>query len=161
MNLKSQLEQVFATNFQVYYRTHVAHVNIVGRNFYSDHKLLQGIYEGLQSNIDNLAEFLRTLKARMPASLMTVIDLSVTADNEVEGTADELLQSVYDDLEVLIDEYLSLNEIADDEQHPEIANYAQDQLALLRKSCWMLRSILDDYQDEEDGEEDVDQKFLS
>lgn len=156
MNLKSQLEQVFATNFQVYYRTHVAHVNIVGRNFYSDHKLLQGIYEGLQSNIDNLAEFLRTLKARMPASLMTVIDLSVTADNEVEGTADELLQSVYDDLEVLIDEYLSLNEIADDEQHPEIANYAQDQLALLRRSCWMLRSILDDYQDEEDGEEDVD-----
>jgi len=157
MNLKSQLEQVFATNFQVYYRTHVAHVNIVGRNFYSDHKLLEGIYEGLQSNIDSLAEFLRTLKARMPASLMTVIDLSVTADNEVEGTADELLQFVYDDLEILIEEYMSLNEIADDEQHPEIANYAQDQLRLLRKSCWQLRSILDDYQEEEDAEEEDDQ----
>jgi DNA-binding ferritin-like protein len=88
---------------------------------------------------------------------MTVIDLSVTADNEVAGTADELLQSVYDDLEVLIDEYMSLNEIADDEQHPEIANYAQDQLRLLRRSCWQLRSILDDYQDEEETDEEDDQ----
>jgi DNA-binding ferritin-like protein len=74
MNLDSQLEQVFATNFQVYYRTHVAHGNTV----------------------------------------------------------------------------------AEEEDHPEIANYAQDQIRILRKSCWMLSSILDDADDldEEDLFED-------
>jgi len=148
MNLDSQLQQVFSTNFAVYYRTHVAHVNIMGRNFYSDHKLLQGIYEGLQGNIDTLAEFLRTLRLKMPNSLTTVLMTSATDDKEVTGSALELLQGVYDDLEVLIDEYLELNECADMEGHPEIGNFAQDQLALLRKSCWMLRSILEE-EDEE------------
>jgi DNA-binding ferritin-like protein len=150
MNLDSQLEQVFATNFQVYYRTHVAHVNTVGRNFYSDHKLLQGIYEGLQSNIDVLAEFLRTLRLQMPQSLGIVIETSSTPDSMVTGNAIQLLRGVYDDLEIMIDEYLALNMLAEEENHPEIANYAQDQIRLLRKSCWMLDSILEDSEDEND-----------
>ena len=149
MNLDSQLEQVFATNFQVYYRTHVAHVNTVGRNFYSDHKLLQKIYEGLQANIDTLAEFLRTLKLQMPQNLEIVVELGSTPDSMVEGNAIQLLQGVYQDLEIMIDEYLALNTVAEEEDHPEIANYAQDQIRILRKSCWMLSSILDDAEDDE------------
>ena len=150
MDLISQLEQVFATNFEVYYRTHVAHVNIVGRNFYSDHKLLQGIYEGLQGNIDTLAEMLRTLRATMPNSLATVQGLATTGDREVTGDAIELLQSVYNDLEIMIDLYQDLNVVAEEEYHSEISNFAQDQLGLLRKSCWMLRSVLEDQDTNED-----------
>jgi len=152
MNLDSQLEQVFATNFQVYYRTHVAHVNTVGRNFYSDHKLLQKIYEGLQANIDTLAEFLRTLKLQMPQSLEIVVELGSTPDSMVTGDAIQLLTGVYQDLEIMIDEYLALNTVAEEEDHPEIANYAQDQIRILRKSCWMLSSILDDT-DPDDAED--------
>ena len=152
MNLDSQLEQVFATNFQVYYRTHVAHVNTVGRNFYSDHKLLQKIYEGLQANIDTLAEFLRTLKLQMPQSLEIVVELGSTPDTLVTGDALQLLTGVYEDLEIMIDEYLALNTVAEEEDHPEIANYAQDQIRILRKSCWMLSSILDDT-DPDDAED--------
>lgn len=143
MNLIDTLEQVFATNFQVYYRTHVAHVNTTGRNFFSDHKLLEGIYEGLQGNIDTLAEFLRTLRTPMPGSLGTVIALGATADNEVMGDADMLLEGVYEDLEIMIDLYQDLNSVADDENHDEIANFAQDQMRLLRKSCWMIRATLE------------------
>jgi DNA-binding ferritin-like protein len=128
----------------------VAHVNTVGRNFYSDHKLLQGIYEGLQSNIDVLAEFLRTLRLQMPQSLGIVIETSSTPDSMVTGNAIQLLRGVYDDLEIMIDEYLALNMLAEEENHPEIANYAQDQIRLLRKSCWMLDSILEDSEDEND-----------
>lgn len=152
MNLVDILEQVFATNFQVYYRTHVAHVNTVGRNFYSDHKLLEGIYEGLQGNIDTLAEFLRTLRTPMPASLGTVIALGATADTDVTGDADTLLKGVYEDLEIMIDLYQDLNAVATDANHDEIANYAQDQMRLLRKSCWMIRSTLEGRESEEDYE---------
>ena len=151
MNLVDTLELVFATNFQVYYRTHVAHVNTVGRNFFSDHKLLQGIYEGLQDNIDTLAEFTRTLKAKMLPSLGDVIATGATADTQVEGDADELLQGVYDDLEIMIDLYQDLNIVANEEMHDELANFAQDQMRLLRRSCWMLRATLegrDEYADD-------------
>jgi hypothetical protein len=150
MDLTSQLEQVFATNFEVYYRTHVAHVNTVGRNFVSDHKLLQGIYEGLQENIDTLAEMLRTLRAMMPNSLTTIQSLASTDDHEVTGNAIELLQGVYNDLEVMIDLYQDLNVVAEEEYHSEIANFAQDQMRLLRRSCWQLRSVLEDRDTDED-----------
>ena len=149
MDLISTLEQVFATNFEVYYRTHVSHVNIVGRNFFSDHKLLQKIYEDLQDNIDTQAEFLRTLRTLMPQNLSAVQGLSATGDHEALGDAEQLLQGVYDDLEIMIDLYQQLNEVAEEESHDEIANYAQDQMRGLRKFCWMIRSTLENRSDYE------------
>ena len=156
MNLIDTLEQVFATNFQVYYRSHVAHVNITGRNFVSDHALLDGIYSSLQENIDHLGEILRTLRVKMPNSLTNVLGLAALSDVDVEGDADELLQMVYDDLEVMIDLYQDLNQVAEEERHSEISNFAQDQMSKLRKQCWQLRSVLEDRmeEDEEYGYED-------
>ena len=154
MNLESQLEQVFATNFTSYYRAHVAHVNVTGRNFVSDHKILGKIYEDLQGAIDPLAEMLRTLRAYMPANLDTVIELSVNNTAKVTGDADELLQMAYDDQEVLADEYIALSEAADEEGHIEIANFAQDRLAVHRKNCWMLRSILEEREEDEEDYDD-------
>ena len=55
-NLQTVLEETFGGNFISYYRTHVAHVNIQGRSFYQDHKLLQKIYEYFQDNIDTIAD---------------------------------------------------------------------------------------------------------
>ena len=78
--LQITLEETFAANFVSYYRAHVAHVNIQGRNFYQDHKLLQKIYEYFQDNIDTIAEKLRTIRAVMPHDLSTVIGLSSIAD---------------------------------------------------------------------------------
>ena len=56
MNTLEQLIQVFNDNFTAYFRSHVAHVNIMGRNFLSDHKLLEKVYEDLQEQIDSIAE---------------------------------------------------------------------------------------------------------
>jgi DNA-binding ferritin-like protein len=143
MDLQSTLEQTFATNFQVYFRTHSAHVNIVGRNFYSDHKLLQKIYEGLQGDIDTLGELLRTIQAFFPRSLNEVVNNSAASDSSMQGTSLELLESVYDDIDILIDQYTELYSAAEDEGHIEISNFAQDQIRVMRKTCWMLRSILE------------------
>jgi len=57
MTTQQQLTQVFCDNFVTYYRSHVAHVNILGRNFRSDHKLLQGVYERRQAQVDVIAAF--------------------------------------------------------------------------------------------------------
>ena len=52
MNTQEQLTQIFKNNFVAYFRSHAAHVNITGRNFRSDHKLLEGVYERRQEQID-------------------------------------------------------------------------------------------------------------
>ena len=143
MTTKEQLNQVFCDNFVTYYRSHVAHVNIMGRNFRSDHKLLQGVYERRQAQIDQIGELLRTLGVYMPCSLADIITDSHILADAIEGTADELLESVREDLEHLKDCYEELMAVAEEQGHAEISNYAQDQILDLAKSIWMLNSTLD------------------
>jgi starvation-inducible DNA-binding protein len=144
MNTQSQLQQVFADNFVAYYRSHVSHVNIQGRNFYSDHKLLGKIYEDLNGQIDTIAELLRSLGEFMPGSLDEVLGSAQIATGPVEGKADTLLADVRADLDQLRGCYEELIAVADADGHVEISNYAQDRVLTLAKYLWMLDSTLDE-----------------
>jgi starvation-inducible DNA-binding protein len=143
MNTSEQLTQVFNDNFVAYFRSHVAHVNIVGRNFASDHKLLQKVYEDLQDQIDRIAELLRTLGEFMPNDLAEVMDKSHIMSYAMSGTSAELIGEVKDDLEHLKDCYVDLMEISETEGHQEIANYAQDRILAIAKHIWMLKATLE------------------
>lgn len=142
MNTIEQLTQVFNDNFAAYYRSHVAHVNIMGRNFASDHKLLQKVYEDLQDQIDRLAELLRTLEALMPCSLQDVVVDTHLPTSSLEGSSEFLISEVKDDLEHLKGCYEELIKVSEDEGHDEIANYAQDRVLALAKHIWMLNATL-------------------
>jgi len=142
MTLIDQLTTVFNSNFVAYYRSHVAHVNTQGRNFYSDHRLLQKIYEDLQANIDTIAEFLRTLDEPMPVSLDAVLRGSDIADQDQTGTADQLLTSVAGDVVDLVGLHRDLIRAATEADQDQIANYAQDRITTLERFLWMLRSTL-------------------
>jgi starvation-inducible DNA-binding protein len=142
MNTLEKLTEVFYDNFKVYYRTHVAHVNVMGPNFYSDHKLLQKVYEDLQDNIDTLAEKIRTLDGFMPNSLQEVCVSGDFPDQITDGDCYRLFELVKEGLEHLIMCHSELIEISEDEGHDEIANYAQDRISSLKKFVWMINSTL-------------------
>ena len=143
MNTIEQLTQVFNDNFAAYYRSHVAHVNIMGRNFHSDHELLQGIYEELQGQIDTIGELLRSLEAFMPCCLQDVVVDTHLPTSPLEGSSEFLISEVKDDLEHLKSCYEELMTISEEEGHQEISNYAQDRILALAKHIWMLRATLD------------------
>lgn len=147
MNLQTKLEEVFAANFVSYYRSHVAHVNTTGRNFYQDHKLLQKIYEYFQGNIDTLAEKLRTIRATMPTDLMTILQLSPIMDFPAEGGSVELFALVDESLEAMIDQYKELYEAAEEVNYLDISNFAQDQIGQLAKLRWMVEATVGDRDD--------------
>lgn len=142
MTTAEQLTQIFNNNFVAYFRSHAAHVNVTGRNFRSDHKLLGGVYERRQAEIDKIGEILRTMGEYMPCDIRDIIDLATIPTDAIEGTADELLETVLMDLEHLLDDFKRLIIIADAEGLEEISNYGQDQALDLEKSIWMLRSTL-------------------
>lgn len=155
MTTQEQLQQVFADNFVAYYRSHVAHVNIMGRNFASDHKLLGKVYEDLQGQIDIIAELIRTLDEFIPCCIDDVLLATAMSDKPVEGSADELLSAVLEDLEQLKGCYEELMSVSEEEGHKEIANYAQDRILAIAKFEWMFKSTLelsgqDDDQEPED-----------
>jgi DNA-binding ferritin-like protein len=142
MTTAEQLSQVFCNNFVAYYRSHVAHVNIMGRNFYSDHKLLQKVYEDLQEQIDRLGELLRSINEYMPCEIQDVLNRSEISTAQLDGDSDYLLSEVRDDLDNLKAAYILLEETAELEEMEEIANYAQDRILALAKFIWMLDSTL-------------------
>jgi len=142
MTTQEQLTQVFNDNFVAYFRSHVAHVNIMGRNFASDHELLGGVYEELQGQIDTIAELLRSLGEFMPDSLHDVLEGAKIVDDSVEGDSDTLLALVKYDLEELKGSYQELIAVADSEGYLEISNYAQERVLSLAKHIWMFDSTL-------------------
>jgi DNA-binding ferritin-like protein len=143
MNTAESLTQLFRDNFVAYFRSHAAHANVTGRNFRSDHKMLEGIYTRRQDQIDRIGELLRSMDQYMPCDLYEVVAESQLPTNAIEGSADELLEQVQSDLENLLSDYKELIAIADEEGLDEIANYAQDQALDLEKSLWMLRVTLE------------------
>jgi starvation-inducible DNA-binding protein len=141
--LQSVLEETFAGNFVVYYRAHQAHVNVRGRNFYNDHKLLRSIYKTLQDHIDDLGEKLQTVGGTMPCCLNYVIATSPTADTPVEGDADELLREVLMGIETLVDQYHELDYAAEEVEYVDISNMAQENIGELAKMKWQLMATLE------------------
>jgi len=141
--LHSVLEETYAGNFVVYYRAHQAHINVIGRSFYNDHKLLQKIYEQLQSNVDVLGEKLRTCRATAPACIDDIISVSLIPDLPITGDAGDLLEGVNEGIEALIDQYKELYDAAEEASYIDISNFAQDQVGVLAKFRWMLESTLE------------------
>lgn len=148
-HLQSTLEDTFAGNFVLYYRAHQAHVNVTGRNFTSDHKLLGKIYEYLQGNIDIIGEKLRTVRAKMPYSISFNLDTGPIRDVPYYGDSDELLEGVLDGINVMVDQYHKLYQAAEDVDYIDISNFAQDEIAALVKFRWMIESTLEE--DEQSG----------
>jgi DNA-binding ferritin-like protein len=142
--LQAKLEDVFCANFVTYFRAHIAHFNVKGKNFYSDHKLLQKIYEGLQSNIDTIGEKIRTVKGTIPCSLTTVLNVSPLVDTDTDGDAENLLLAVDESIEILIDLYKDLALVAKFAAYIDIENFAQDQVGILAKFRWMIEATLDE-----------------
>jgi starvation-inducible DNA-binding protein len=138
--LNQVLTAAFSSNFALYYISHVAHVNVVGRNFQSDHALFAGIYEDLQEQIDTYAEFLRTIDGFMPRSLRSVTRDSVVAvqldeDCDFISCLAKENKAMIDCLELLYEEAEKANELG-------LSNYVQDRLDAHKKFAWMLKASL-------------------
>ena len=89
--LESAILKTFCSNYVSYYKAHSSHWNTTGRNFYSDHKLLNKIYEDLQDEIDTLAEIIRTLDILAPATLTEIVAVSNISDAPIfdDGDGDD------------------------------------------------------------------------
>jgi len=143
MKLKDKLTEIFCDNFVAYWRAHSCHANITGRNFTSDHKLLGKIYADAQEQIDNIAEFIRTIGEQAPETIQDILDGSKLPEDTAYD-ADSMLKIVLEAQEYMMDDYKELFEIATEATDQDIANYAADRIGTHAKFAWMLRSTLEE-----------------
>lgn len=143
-NLYTVLEQVYATNFVAYQRAHASHMNIRGRNFMSDHKLLGKIYQYLEANIDVLGEEIQACGVgRVPETIEMILLTSTIKDTMPALDADSLLLDTLDNLYILIDEYHKMDEAGKEANYPDVCNMAADHIQRIATFCWKIEATLD------------------
>ena len=143
-NLHDVLERVYASNFVAYQRAHASHMNVRGRNFMSDHKLLGKIYQYLETNIDVLGEEIQACGVgRVPETIDMILTLSSIQDTMPAMDADSLLMDTLDNLYAMIDVYHEMDQAGIDANYPDVSNMAADHIQKIATFCWKIEATLE------------------
>ena len=133
------LGRVLADSYQLFIKTQGVHWNVAGASFYGLHKLTQGQYEDLYAAIDVVAERIRSLGHKAPASYTTYGELSIIKDEDKPLEAGQMVAMLTRDNGLLCKTLRSALEIA--EQHDDVvtADMLTGRLAQHEQNVWMLR----------------------
>lgn len=140
--LIQQLKVILATNFALYLKSHNYHWNIEGTNFPQYHSFLDGFYNQVWEQTDDIAEHLRKLDSYAPGSFTRFLELSDIQDEVNVPTALVMMNTLRTDNDRLIMHLRAGIVAADQANEPAVSNFLQDLLGRQQKSAWMLRSIL-------------------
>ena len=140
--LIQQLKVILATNFALYLKSHNYHWNIEGTNFPQYHSFLDGFYNQVWEQTDDIAEHLRRLDSYAPGSFTRFLELSDIQDEVNVPTALVMMNTLKTDNDRLIMHLRAGIVAADQANEPAVSNFLQDLLGRQQKSAWMLRSIL-------------------
>jgi len=141
--LIQQLKVILGTNFALYLKSHNYHWNIEGSNFPQYHSFLDGFYNDVWAQTDDIAEHLRRLNAYAPGSMQRFLELA-DIDEAVDSipSAMVMMQHLKEDNDRYIVHLRAGIVAANQADEPAISNFLQDLLGAHQKKAWMLRSIV-------------------
>jgi starvation-inducible DNA-binding protein len=139
------LNQLLADEFVLYTKTRKAHWNIVGKNFYSLHKLFESQYEELAEVVDSVAERIRVLGSFTIGTLEEFKSKTEIIERPgVYEKEEKLIQDLLSDHEIII-RFLREKIPAVDEKFLDAgtADFITGILQIHEKTSWMLRVQLE------------------
>lgn len=139
-DLITTLRTLLAQTFFAYYKAHQSHWNIIGADFPQYHKFLGKVYEELFEAVDDIAEIIRSLGFKAPATLATL----ATMQPIDPATEDDALPAMITQLKTTNDLIMvTLRQgISQATAEPAVQNFLQDRLMAHQKLGWMLTAIL-------------------
>jgi len=140
--LIQQLKVILGTNFALYFKSHSFHWNIEGSNFPQYHGFLDGFYNDVFGQTDDIAEHLRQLNAYAPTSLSRILELADLEEESIIPTSTAMIAQLFRDNERFIVHLRAGIQAAENAGEPAVSNFLQDLLGAHQKKSWMLRSII-------------------
>ncbi len=138
-----KLSIMLASSYTLHLKTQNYHWNVTGPMFASLHMLFETQYTELGHAADQLAERIRSLSARAPASYSEYARLSRIEEDRTSPTAVEMI-------EALISDHATMTAAAHDVVHAAspihddaTADLAARRIDVHEKNAWMLRSHLE------------------
>lgn len=132
---------VLSGTFQMYFKAHAIHWNVEGFDFPQYHDFFGEKYEELHNVTDRIAEYIRILGEKAPATL-GALTANLPADTMSENDSiDAMIVSFNNDNEKMIAILRKSIKIAGHCDEPAIENFLQERLDYHQKLAWMLRVI--------------------
>ncbi len=138
------LSSLLADEYVLYTKTRNYHWNVVGPQFNDLHKFFQGQYEEIDGTIDEVAERIRTLGAKSPATLAEFVKTARLSERPGEyPAASAMIASLLEDHEAVIRNLRTDVEKTINEYHDAgTGDFLTGLMEEHEKMAWMLRSFL-------------------
>ena len=133
------LGNVLADCYQMFIKTQGVHWNVAGPSFYGIHKLTEEQYGDLYQAIDLIAERIRSLGHKAPASYTTYGSLSTIRDEDKPQTAADMITMLVRDNGLLCKTLRDAVDIADQCEDVVTADLLTSRLAVHEQNGWMLQ----------------------
>ena len=140
--IASELGKVLADSYMLFIKTQGVHWNVVGPTFYSLHKLTEEHYGNLYAAIDEIAERIRALGEKAPASYRKYGELSDIQDYDLQQTAEQHVKMLIDDHRTAVKSMRGAIEWCEDKKDFVTADMLIERMSWHEEAIWMLNSII-------------------
>ncbi len=136
------LSRLLASTYILSLQTQNAHWNLEGRHFYMYHKFFEEHYNALALAIDLVAERIRSLGHKVPATLSAFETLSEIKDEPLHGQDSHFVATLLKGHETIIDLIRHITKELKEGEDEGTLNLLADRVEMHEKMAWMLRSHL-------------------
>jgi starvation-inducible DNA-binding protein len=137
------LSRFLASTYTLYLKTQNFHWNVKGKHFYSLHGMFESQYEELAEAVDTVAERIRSVGHRAPASFVEFQKLSEIKEATMQLTADEMISQLLADHQFMARFAHEVIAIAEKEEDIATADMITERLDSHEKTAWMLRATVE------------------
>jgi starvation-inducible DNA-binding protein len=136
------LARLLADTYTLYLKTQGFHWNVTGPRFYELHKLFEEQYGELAEANDEIAERIRALGVKAPASYGEFKPLASIAEETGAPSAEEMLRQLLADHRTAARTARTVVETAEEGGDVGSADLATQRIRSHDKAAWMLEALL-------------------
>jgi starvation-inducible DNA-binding protein len=140
--IAASLSKLLADTYTLYVKTQGFHWNVTGPRFHDLHKLFEAQYNELAEANDEIAERIRALGVKAPASYSEFKKLAAISEETGAPAANEMIRQLLTDNRSAVRAAQTVVEAA--EEHDDIgsADLATQRIRAHEKAAWMLDALL-------------------
>jgi starvation-inducible DNA-binding protein len=137
------LSHLLADTYTLYLKTHNYHWNVTGPMFQTLHVMFEGQYNELALAVDSIAERIRALGVKAPATYGEFMKLSSVKETTGDLSAQQMIAELVLGQESVVRTARSIFPIVDECNDEPTADLLTQRMHSHEKTAWMLRSMLE------------------
>ena len=136
------LSKLLADSYTLYLKTHNYHWNVTGPMFNTLHLMFEQQYTELAIAVDEIAERIRALGIKAPASYTAFSKLTRVSEGSGEEDAEEMIRQLVLGQETVVRTAREIFSPAEQANDEPTADLLTQRMQVHEKNAWMLRSML-------------------